>query len=164
MQPFNTYCFLGSSGVGKSTIANHLQGETILKTAEISHQTNKGRHTTSHRALFILPNQSIIIDTPGMREIGMTDQQLGIESTFDQIAVLSEQCKFNNCTHTNEVGCMILKAVDGGEVPLEAYENFLKLKREQAHFSTTVRERRKKDREQGKLYKNIQKERRKKKF
>ncbi|MDF9798166.1 ribosome biogenesis GTPase [Catalinimonas alkaloidigena] len=164
MYPHKTYCFLGSSGVGKSTIINHLCGQEVLKTSLISSSTNKGRHTTSHRELMVLPNKSIVIDTPGMREVGMTDQAEGIEMTYDEIVELAEQCKFNDCTHTHEVGCAVLEAVNAGEISQDAYDNYLKLKREQSHFSSTLKEKRQKSKEQGKLYKAIQAEKRKHKY
>lgn len=164
MQPFKTYCFLGSSGVGKSTIVNELQGQEVLKTSEISKSTNKGRHTTSHRELFILPNGSIVIDTPGMREVGLANHSQGIESAYDHIGELSEHCKFNDCTHTNEVGCAVIQAVEEGELSLEAYNNYLKLKREQDYFSSTVQERRQKGKELGKMYKGIMQMKNKRKY
>lgn len=164
MQPYKSYCFLGSSGVGKSTLVNRLKGEEVLKTSAISTSTSKGRHTTSHRELIILPNKSIVIDTPGMREIGMTDQTRGLELTYDDIVALGQQCKFNDCTHISEVGCAVLEAIEEGQISEEAYENYQKLKREQSRFSTSIREKRKKDKAQGKLYKAIQKERRKNKY
>lgn len=164
MQPYQTYCFLGSSGVGKSSIVNYLSGKEVLKTSAISSSSSKGRHTTSHRELMILPNKSIVIDTPGMREIGMTDQAEGLAMTYDEIEALAKACKFNDCTHTQEVGCAVLEAVEAGEISEEAYENYQKLKREQSHYSSTVREKRQKSKEQGKLYKAIQAEKRKRKF
>ncbi|WKN41115.1 ribosome small subunit-dependent GTPase A [Tunicatimonas pelagia] len=164
MQPHQSYCFLGSSGVGKSTIVNRLNAQPTLKTSAISYSTNKGRHTTSHRELLLLPNQSIVIDTPGMREVGMTDQATGLEQTYDEITDLARNCRFNNCTHTHEQGCAVTEAVSEGSISEEAYNNYLKLKREQEHFSSTVREKRQKGKAQDKLYKAIQTERRKNKY
>ena len=164
MEAYKSYCFLGSSGVGKSTLVNHLKGEEVLKTSAISSSTNKGRHTTSHRELIILPNGSIVIDTPGMREVGITGQAQSVETTYDEIVVLSDACKFKDCSHNNELGCAVLAAVEEGQISEEAYENYQRLRREQARFSASLRERRKKDRAQGKLYKAIQRERRKNKY
>lgn len=164
LKPFTTYCFLGSSGVGKSTIVNHIAGQQILKTDEISASTNKGKHTTSQRELIILPNKSIVIDTPGMREIGITDDSTGIEKTYDQIEALGQKCKFNDCTHTNEVGCAVIAAVNDGEISQGAYNNFLKLKREHAHFSTSVAQKRRKGKEFGKMQKAVVKQRKRDKF
>lgn len=157
MKPYKSYCFLGSSGVGKTTIVNFLKGEKILKTSPVSDSTSKGRHTTSHRELIILPNKSIVIDTPGMRELGMTDQADGIEQTYEDIVAFSEECRYMDCTHTNETGCAVLEAVDQGDIPEEMLRNYLKLMREQEHFSSTVVEKRKKDKDFGKMVKEVKK-------
>lgn len=153
-----TYCFLGSSGVGKSTIINHLLNRKVLETQSISESTSKGRHTTSHRELFLLENESIVIDTPGMRELGVTDSADALEKTFDAISDLTSDCKFSDCSHTNETGCAVLAAVESGELSEDAYENYLKLKREQEHFSSTVYEKRQRDKEFGKMIKSVLKE------
>lgn len=161
---YKTYCFLGSSGVGKSTIVNGLKGQELLKTNSVSSSTNKGKHTTTHRELVVLPNQSIVIDTPGMREIGMTDNREGIEATYSEIEKLATDCKFNDCTHTNEVGCAILEALETEEISRDEYNNYQKLLREQAHFSSTVAEKRKKGKAQAKLYRSVQDQRKKDKY
>lgn len=109
----------------------------------------------------ILPEGGVLIDTPGMREIGMAGDSHDIENTFNQIAELARNCKFTDCQHIEEPGCAVLKALDSGELDQASYENYQKLKREQAHFSRTIAERRAKDKEQGKLYKRIQEEQRK---
>ena len=103
-----TYCFLGSSGVGKSTMVNNLIGQVILKTSPISASTNKGRHTTNYRELNILENGSILIDNPGMREVGIADTTEGLETTFERIIEIASGCKFTNCTHINEKPCTFL--------------------------------------------------------
>ena len=118
-----TYCMLGSSGVGKSTLSNNLSGKTIMKTDAISQSTNKGRHVTSHRELIVLESGGILIDNPGMREIGITDSANGLETTFDSIVTISKNCKFKDCTHTNEVGCSVLEAVEIGEINYSSYKN-----------------------------------------
>lgn len=163
-QPYATYCFLGSSGVGKSTLVNHLMGQAVQKTSAISDSTSKGRHTTSHRELIVLPNGSIVIDTPGMREVGMAESKAGIEHTYDDIAQLAEDCRFSDCTHTTETGCAVLQALEDGDLDESAYENYQKLMREQEHFTSTIAERRQKSRAQGKLYRSVKKERNQKKF
>jgi ribosome biogenesis GTPase len=114
--------------------------------------------------LFILPNKSIVIDTPGMREIGMIDDRAGIELTYQGIESLSELCKFNNCTHLDEAGCAVLSALEEGTLAVGIYDNYQKLQREQAHFSSTVAEKRRKSKVQGKLYKAVQQARRKNKY
>lgn len=153
-----TYCMLGSSGVGKSTLLNNLSGRTIMRTDTISQSTNKGRHVTSHRELIILENGGILVDNPGMREVGIADTTSGLATTFDKIVSLSQNCKFKDCTHTRETGCSILEAVEKGDIDKSSYENYLKLEREKAHFELTVVEKRKKDKELGKIIKNYKKD------
>ncbi len=156
-----TYCLLGSSGVGKSTLLNNLSGKTVMKTDAISLTTNRGKHVTTHRELIVLEDGGILIDNPGMREIGITDSDGGLETTFDEIIRLSEKCKFKDCTHTGESGCAVTEAVEQGEIDKNSYENFLKMEREKAHFESSVAERRKKDKQFGKMMKNYKKDQRK---
>lgn len=111
IQKGKTYCMLGSSGVGKSSLLNNLSGKSLMKTGDISKSTCKGRHITSHRELFVLENGGILIDNPGMREVGISDCSDGLETTFDVISRLSLECKFKDCTHTNEIGCSVLEAI-----------------------------------------------------
>ena len=153
-----TYCMLGSSGVGKSTLLNNLSGTSIMKTDAISKSNNKGRHITSHRELIVLENGGILIDNPGMREVGITDSTYGLETTFDKIHSLSQHCKFKDCTHTNEIGCKVIEAIENGNNNRNSYENYQKMEREKAHFESTVIEKRKKDKEFGKFIKNYKKE------
>ncbi len=153
-----TYCVVGSSGVGKSTLINNLLKRNILKTGEISQSTLKGKHITDHRELFVLDNGSIIIDTPGMRELGITDSDEGIKTTYQEIFNLSLECKFPDCKHINESGCAVLEALDNGIIDRESLENFRKILREQKRFQTSVAERHKKEREFGKMAKNVMKE------
>jgi ribosome biogenesis GTPase len=159
-----TYCMLGSSGVGKSTLLNNLSGKTLMRTDTISQSTNKGRHITSHRELIVLESGGILVDNPGMREVGITDTSRGLETTFDRIIRLSLNCKFNDCTHINEVGCAVIEAVENGKIDKKSYENYLKMEREKAHFESTIEEKRKKDKEFGKVIKNYKKHLRKNKF
>ena len=153
-----TYCMLGSSGVGKSTMLNNLAGRSLMRTDAISRSTNKGKHVTSHRELIILDNGGILIDNPGMREVGITDSTNGLESTFDLIFRYSQNCKFKDCTHTNEAGCLVLEAVEKGEIDRASYENYLKMEKEKAYFESSVAERRKKDKVFGKMLKNYLKD------
>ncbi len=159
-----TYCMLGSSGVGKSTLLNNLSGGSTMKTDSISQSTNKGRHVTSHRELIILENGGILIDNPGMREVGIADTTQGLEITFDMLIRISKNCKFKDCTHTNETDCAVLEAVENGEIDRASFDNFIKLEKEKAHFESSVIERRKKDKEFGKIVKNFKKDRKKNKF
>jgi ribosome biogenesis GTPase / thiamine phosphate phosphatase len=164
LQKSKTYCVVGSSGVGKSTLINNLLKKNILKTGSISDSTNKGRHITSHRELFVLDNGAIIIDTPGMKELGIIENEDGVRTTFEEIFNLSLKCKFPDCTHSVESGCAILEAVDKGEIDSGTVENFRKIQREQMRFQTSIAEKRKKDREFGKMAKEIMKEKKKTKF
>lgn len=152
-----TYCLLGSSGVGKSTLVNNLLGEQHMKTGAIGEGTNRGKHVTSHRELLILENGGILIDNPGIREVGIADSTEGIETTFDAIFKLSEDCKFADCTHTTETGCAVLEALDNGTLDRASYENYLKMEKEKEHFESTVAEKRKKEKAFGKMFKNYKK-------
>lgn len=124
-----TIAFIGSSGVGKSTLINRLLGKEYLKTNGLRND-DKGRHTTTRRELFLLPSGGMVIDTPGMREFGMWDNDTGIDRTFADIEELAAQCKFRNCTHTNEPGCAIQKALTTGELETDRWQSYQKLKAE----------------------------------
>ncbi|MGM0667516.1 MAG: ribosome small subunit-dependent GTPase A [Bacteroidota bacterium] len=150
-----TYCFLGSSGAGKSTLINNLSGKSIMQTGSISDSTSKGRHITSHRELIVLDRGGILIDNPGMREVGIADSADGLKTAFDTIIDLSGECKFKDCTHTNELGCAVIEAVEKGEIDRGSYENYLKMEREKAHYDLSVSEKRKKDKKFGKMLKNF---------
>jgi ribosome biogenesis GTPase len=152
-----TYCLLGSSGVGKSTLLNQLSGRTTMKTDAISQSTGKGRHITSHRELIVIENGGILIDNPGMREVGIVDTANGLETTFDRIIGISKKCRFIDCRHISETGCMVLEALARGEIDESSYANFLKMEREKSHFESSVYERRKKDKDFGKMLKNYKK-------
>ena len=158
MEPGKTYCLLGSSGAGKSTLLNNLTGKEIMQTGKVSQSTGKGQHVTSHRELVILGNGSILIDNPGMREVGIGDADGGLEMTFGAIAGLAESCRYRDCTHTSEAGCAVVEAVEKGEIDPGAYDNYLKMLREQARFETSEAERRKKDKTFGKIMKNYKKD------
>lgn len=152
-----TYCLLGSSGVGKSTLLNNLCGRDFMKTDSISQSINRGKHITSHRELFVLENGGMIIDNPGMREVGIADSTSGLEITFNKITGLAETCRFKNCTHTHETGCTVIEAVQQGNIDEAGYLNYLKLEKEKAHFESTVEERREKEKNLSKIIKNYHK-------
>jgi len=164
IQKSKTYCVVGSSGVGKSTLINNLLKKNILKTGQISHSTNKGRHITDHRELFVLENGGIIIDTPGMKELGITDNAEGIKTTFQEIHNLSLECKFPDCNHINEAGCAIIGALNNGTIDKDSFDNYQKIHKEQERFQTTVAEKRKKDKEFGRMVKNYKKDMKKNKY
>jgi len=160
-----TYCMLGSSGVGKSTLLNKLSGRQEMKTGEISSSVNKGRHITSHRELFVLDSGAILIDNPGMREVGIADTSSGLETTFDNIIEYAQHCRYKDCTHMHEEGCAVLTAVENGEIDEDAYANFRKMEKEKMHFeSDASMDRKKKDKNLGKVIKDFQKQRRNNKY
>ena len=158
IQKGKTYCVVGSSGVGKSTLINNLLKKEVLKTGQISKSTNRGKHITDHRELFVLENGGIMIDTPGMRELGVTENPDGIKSTFHEIYDISLKCKFPDCEHINEQGCAVIEALDSGEIDKDSYNNFQKIHKEQERFQTTVAEKRKKDKLFGKMIKRYHKD------
>ena len=157
-----TYCLLGSSGVGKTTLLNKLIGKEIFDVNAVREKDKKGRHTTTKRQLIRLKTGSIFIDTPGMRELGNFALESGLNETFSDIIAYFDQCRFNNCTHSNEEGCAVIAAVEQGNIEEDRYENFLKIQRESAYYEMSYLEKRKKDKTFGKLIKNYNKSIRKK--
>jgi len=158
-----TYCLLGSSGVGKSTLINTLTGTNLMDTGEISESIDRGKHVTSHRELIVFEN-GILIDNPGMREVGITNASDGLEMTFDEILNLSKDCRFRDCTHSNEKGCAVLAALDKEELDSDSYANFVKMEKEKMHFESDSKERKKKDKDLGKLIKRVKKQRKNNKY
>ena len=126
-EPGTTICLMGSSGAGKSTLINAITGEETMKTSEIREDDSKGRHTTTHRQLILLQNGVAIMDTPGMREVGMANTQEGIDDTFADIVELESHCKFSNCRHETEPGCAVKAAIERGELSRERYELYKNL-------------------------------------
>ena len=136
--PGKTVAFIGSSGVGKSTLINKLIGTDRIATREIGND-DKGRHTTTHRELIALPNGAFVIDTPGMRELGMWDSDAGIDTAFSDIEELSRSCKYADCTHTAEPGCAVLTALAAGMLDIARLESYRKLKTENAYAADSSR-------------------------
>lgn len=128
--PQKTIVFLGSSGVGKSSLVNALAGKQVMATNGIREDDSRGRHTTTHRELFMLDNGSMIIDTPGMRALGMWDVSSGIENAFADVEAHLGCCKFSDCRHESEPGCSIKAAIESGELSRERWESYLALKKE----------------------------------
>jgi len=155
METGKTYCLLGSSGIGKTTLLNNLLGSEAFATGEVRAYDSKGRHTTTARQLIILDNGAMLVDTPGMRELGNFASEEGLDETFTDIAALAGQCQFNDCTHTKEPGCAVLQALASGELDRARYENFMQLAAESSHGALTYQERRRQDRERGKYYKSV---------
>ena len=153
----STYCLLGSSGVGKTTLLNSIVGNGTYETKSVSTIQSKGRHTTTSRQLVRLECGAMIIDTPGMRELGSLSVDDGLDETFSEVLALSQNCKFANCSHTKEKGCAILAAIDSGELSEERYANYLKIKKESDFNQMSYAEKRKKDKDFGKLIKETMK-------
>ena len=133
IKPKQTIIFLGSSGVGKSSLVNALCEKEIMKVKDIREDDSKGRHTTTHRELIFLKNSAMIIDTPGMRALGMWDASDGVSTTFSDITKLVTLCKFNDCAHNTEPNCAVKRALESGELSVERWESYLKLEKEAAH-------------------------------
>ncbi len=157
--PGQSVALLGSSGVGKSTLANAL-GAGDLKTGSIREADAKGRHTTTSRSLHLLPSGGVLIDNPGMRELQLPACEEGVSELFDDVLQIAEQCRFNNCNHAGDAGCAIEVALESGELDERRFQSFMKLNAEQAHHSRSLAERRQKDRTQGRFYKTVQAEKR----
>ena len=160
--PQQTYCMLGSSGVGKTTLLNNLLGSDQFATRAIRDKDEKGRHTTTSRQLIRLPNGALLIDTPGMRELGNIAVDTGIEETFSEIAALAGQCRFADCSHTQEQGCAVLAALASGEISSDRYASYLKLARESAFHEMSFLEKKQKDKAFGKMVKSVMKQKRNK--
>ncbi len=156
-----TYCLIGSSGVGKTTLLNNLIGQERFHTREVREQDGKGRHATTRRQLVILEQGAMVVDTPGMRELGNIGVGSGIDRSFADIAELIDGCRFNNCTHTEEVGCALIAAVESGELSEARYGSYLKLRAESEFHQLSYLEKRNKDRKFGQMIKTVKKQNKK---
>ena len=151
-----TVAFLGSSGVGKSTLINTLLGGGVQATGAIRADDDKGRHTTTARSLHPLAGGALLLDTPGMRELQLADCESGVEETFHEIVELAEGCRFADCSHQGEPGCAVRAAIEAGQLEERRLASYLKLLREQALNSATLAEKRQRDRDLGRFYRSVQ--------
>jgi ribosome biogenesis GTPase len=130
--PGRTVALLGSSGVGKSTLVNTLAGQELLRTQEVRELDDRGRHTTTHREIFLLPDGALMLDTPGMRELGLVEADDGLEETFEDVAEIAGRCRFRDCQHVNEPGCAVREALQSGDLLPQRWESYVKLQKEAA--------------------------------
>ena len=156
-QAGQTVAFLGSSGVGKSTLTNSLAGNEAIATQDVRASDDKGRHTTTGRQLHILPSGCAVLDTPGMREIQLTDVSVGLEETFADLHALKQNCRFNDCAHKTEPGCAVQAAVASGEVDVPRLQRWLKLVAEDAENTKFLANRKLRDRAKNKPEKSVTK-------
>ncbi|MGS0681534.1 ribosome small subunit-dependent GTPase A [Shewanella sp. 125m-7] len=151
-----TIAFMGSSGVGKSTLVNSLLGFESQQIGGIREDDSKGRHTTTHRALKVLASGGVLMDTPGMRELQLASSEHGVSETFAEITELAQQCRFSDCSHDSEPGCAVQRAIKNGDLTERRLHSFQKLLKEQALNGATLAEKRTKDRALGKLINSAQ--------
>lgn len=151
-----TLALLGSSGVGKSTLLNSLAGTELAATSGIREDDSKGRHTTRHRALYAIADGGLLLDSPGMRELGLANAEQGLAETFADIGELAEQCRFADCAHESEPGCAVRAAMETGELDERRLRNWHKLGREMARNNRTLAQTRADDRTLGQFYRSVQ--------
>jgi ribosome biogenesis GTPase len=161
-EPGQTYCVIGTSGVGKTSLLNNLLGEEdCLFTLPVRDKDGKGLHSTTWRELITLDNGALVVDTPGMRELGNMDVNEGIDETFDDIYALASRCKFNDCSHVNTLGCAVIEAVGKDELSEARYNNYVRLMKEAAFHEQSALEKREQDRKLGRFYRSVLKNHRK---
>jgi ribosome biogenesis GTPase len=157
--PGQTVALLGSSGVGKSTLANSL-GAGSLATGEIRDKDGRGRHTTTARSLHRLPSGGVLVDNPGIRELQLPACEDGLLDVFDDVVRIAAGCRFSNCSHDGDAGCAVMAAIESGDLDQRRFANYQKLNAEQAHNSRTLAERRERDRKMGRFFKSVIKNKR----
>jgi ribosome biogenesis GTPase len=156
LSPGGTYCLLGSSGVGKTTLVNRLIGREAFDTKAVGN-TGKGTHTTSRRQLILLAEGAMLIDTPGMRELGLVGADDGVNTGFEDLTDLSAHCRYADCSHVHEPGCAVRTALDNGELSEDRYSSYIKLRKESEYHEMSYRDKRKKDRAFGRFIKTAKK-------
>lgn len=154
MEEGTTYCFLGSSGVGKSSLINKLLKQDRIATKTIGEKTGRGRHTTTAREMYFTSRGRVIIDNPGSREVGVADSITGIGKVFTDIEDIASTCKFKDCKHVNEPGCAVQDAINTGIINPSKYENYQKLLKETEHYDMSTHSKRQKDKKFGRYIKN----------
>ena len=152
-----TYCLLGSSGVGKTTLINRLMGREAFNTKTVS-STGEGTHTTSRRHLIVLSQGAMLIDTPGMRELGIVGAGEGVNIGFEEFVALSAKCRYANCSHEHEPGCAVRAAAENGELSEDRYSSYIKLKKESEYYKMSYLDKRKKDKAFGRFVKSAKKQ------
>jgi ribosome biogenesis GTPase / thiamine phosphate phosphatase len=165
LQSRTTYMLIGSSGVGKSSLLNVMMEALHLRTEPLSESTNKGKHTTTRRDLFQLPNGSLVIDTPGLREFGIAlDDDLISSGLFPLLDQLAVNCRYADCRHLGENGCAVIRAYENGSLDPKIYESYLKLTKEQQHFSIRIEDKKRMGKQFGKMIKEAKEYRRRFKY
>ncbi len=152
-----TYCLLGSSGVGKTTLINRLIGQDVFDTKTVS-RTGEGTHATSRRQLIVLAQGAMLIDTPGMRELGLVGASNGVNIGFEDLVALSAGCRYADCSHEQEPGCAVRAAIEKGELSEDRYSSYIRLKKESAYYEMSYLDKRKKDRAFGRFIKPVKKQ------
>ncbi|MHC1790279.1 ribosome small subunit-dependent GTPase A [Solidesulfovibrio sp.] len=156
LAPGRTYCLLGSSGVGKTTLVNRLVGRETFETKAVS-GTGEGTHTTTRRQLIVLAQGAMLIDTPGMRELGLLGADEGLDGGFEEIVALAADCRYADCRHAREPGCAVRAAIERGDLSQERYASYCKLRKESAFYGLSYLDKRKKDKAFGRLVKSVKK-------
>lgn len=156
-----TVALVGSSGVGKSTLVNTLSARAVQETGAVRDGDAKGRHTTTGRSLHLLPGGGMLLDSPGLRELQLSDCEAGVATLFEEIEAVARDCRFSDCRHQGEKDCAVAQAAERGELDPRRLENYLKLRAERERTEETLVEKRRRDKNFGKMYKRVKTQKRK---